>query len=100
MADGSFATETVAGLIPIFVEKTITLPANTDNIIIDLSEYIPQGMAIWAFSTPMIYPYALPYYNGTSASTYIATFSATTVVINNKTSAWTNYTLRMIIYVK
>ena len=91
--------KTVAGLTPIFVSKTITLSANT-NTSVDLSEFIPQGKIIRAIGTIKLGEYILPHFDTSSnTATLLEKIINNTLIVVNKASAWTNYTLTTIIYV-
>lgn len=98
MASSSFNMETVAGLIPIFVSKTVTFPAHSVTSV-DLSEFIPQGKSIRAIGTVKVGNNPLPYFSGDNSVAFIKEFTSNTLIFDNRVSAWTNNLLTAIIYV-
>ena len=98
MASSSFNMETVAGLTPIFVSKTVSFPANT-NTTVDLSEFIPQGKIIRAIGPIKLGNYIMPYIGENNAVTYLQEIkTGTALYFVNRAPNWNNFTLTPIIY--
>ena len=100
MASSTIQAQTVAGLTPIYVEKLMTIPANS-TLEVDLSEYVPTGKQIFAISGIRLGGYVLPYFGSNGTRTYVGSIGAASkkMVIYNEDTAWTNYTIYMILCV-
>ena len=100
MARSVIKQPTVAGLQAIYVEKpNVNLPEGSFTQV-DISSYIPSCKTIKAISNPKLGNYVLPYYDGDGTYTQIIDINAQGIVkIRNLSGTWTNYVLRMIIYV-
>lgn len=94
--------QSTANLKIVMVDKRVTIASGTGSIttaVIDLSEYIPTGKHIHTLADVALGNYSLPYVgdDGTTM-TFLWQTNEKNIEIKNKSTAWTNYRIRAVLF--